>query len=792
MPLQLDDASEQVQILLQSMTILVKLAMMDSATYHQSLQKNHDNNTTTSHKSTVCQLQKSLDNLQHQWRLEETPAMQLCTLIHGFHGTIYNLQKDAEEQATLYEQLYQKTQDYQERNAKLERALLKLHAQNAKLAAKVKQRATEKKSLVKHVQGYAQQVKDFQREQQQLEERTVAYQLQAHEQFLQQTPPSRRRCVSNDIPLSIANRARGLSTDSNFSDLDALDFGTSSGSNHHDHHQQQQVLLSGVGISSSSDDQSSVASLVTDGGVATVRLTVDQQMSCSSFCSSSPPCTPKREATLKDSNGGMSSFLRSPPWQSRARATPPPVWEITFPDATSIGLQFERLEVETLSNHSNVDWLTKSPQRRPKGILNHVIVEDGGPPALPSLRHDDAHMDDEDNKNFWTKVFGGKTTTDTDQPMDHHHQKTVGPSHSIFVVSGFQGFHDETDRPDLGATLVSINGNPVNGTWSLEDLHKELLARAQRQQDDKPEPKSGNEEPAKRVTLCFRHDPLSKSARERLEKANAERNEGGNNPSSSNHHNADVEKVTEGGRRSSARFGFLKMQSPGRTLKENLHQNQTAATDRCPSPEKVPRITTPKGGSKVSSMISSKLPTFFQVKEEQGDGANTTTPKSRTKVNPPFFPGTATTQRDENETKDEDSTGLSQRDDTGADPDHKPPTPSANILSFLSSQKLKRDNSVSTNTNPAVTASAAEQDDADKSVEISFTATKDTNEGNDPLGETTCTKDSKEALFASSESEGDETVESTAVGSEDSSERATGGGDKFSEHVHKSIYALVG
>lgn len=407
-----DDTKEQVNALLQSLAILLKLATMDTANYQASLQKGGGiggRGTSSTSNSSVCQLQKSLEDIQRTWRLEDTPILKLTAAIHGFHSTINNLQQDAEEHTVLYNNLAQQVQQYQKRNVKLEHALSKVCAKNEALRAKIKHRAQEKKTMAQQVQNYVQQVKDAKKEQREMEEQKVAYQLHAHQHFLQFQKPQtvmRGRSVSEDLPTARSNRScssspkssprramaaarrrimsqdapatKGtgstrnsaeaiFSSDYNLDPIEGLE--PFSGGEPAQYASYQDLSNSALLDDSSSviSATSSASSLVTDEGVATIRFGIPKS---SALCG-----TPTRLRTSsKDSLPGekQPSFWGTTAWPTSSKKTKvPSILTLTFPSASTIGLQFEKNTIEIEPQQVKVF-------QRPKALLSETLLHSSG------------------------------------------------------------------------------------------------------------------------------------------------------------------------------------------------------------------------------------------------------------------------------------------------------------------------------------------------------------------------------------------------------------------------------
>ena len=580
-----DDATEQIAILLKSLKILAQLAAMNPAEYQASLQMKmvrHDdndnnddgdrddsNNNTGNEQCSVIQLQTSLEDLQKGWRLEDTPVIQLCTLIHSLHSTVNSLQKDAEEHATLYANLQKELVDSHQRNAKLERTLLRVHSKNQSLSHKMKQRSCEKRSLVKHVHACVQQIHESKEEQKQLEEQNVAFQLHAHHQFLQQQQqyavnspmrPGRGRSFSHDVlrayptTFQAVIKTRGMSQDTNFSDMDALDFATANAADSVDTimiRENNIVLDDEIGLGdvvdhdgyishNSADDLSccpSMASstLVTDDGVATpLRLSKDINTTNQNNSIAvrhgdddlSPPGTPRRESASarkrtnsRDLDFGFGTSFLGGAWSSSKSKEPIVIHDLTFPNASVVGLQFEKLPCDSL--------LPKKKVPKPKGLLTEAMLSnssshDSPTASLPGANSNSSEEKDDRQKSGFQlkwKVFSSKSSGSQEEDTKQN---------GTFAITGFDGFVDEfNERPSIGEKLVAINGMLVDGTWSVGELQRQIELACGRVQTDtthatNQEEKKCSEHDDTCLTLRFRREPLTRKERGILERAKHE------------------------------------------------------------------------------------------------------------------------------------------------------------------------------------------------------------------------------------------------------------------------------
>ena len=214
-----DNNQEQLDVLLQAIALISKLASLDYS----------DHNTTTSTTTTTAQsrtqIQAKLDNLQQQWKLEDTPIPTLLSSIH-------RLQSNMEESNHLISQIHATNttlQKYRTHNSKLKIACKKLYGQNTKYAEKIKRKKKESRNFVRTV-------KDFVTKKKQEQLDTEEFIVAVHETMLKKNFASgvsggsggtggTGSGSSNSVGgNSSGNRPRTATSESAFSDLDAYSY----------------------------------------------------------------------------------------------------------------------------------------------------------------------------------------------------------------------------------------------------------------------------------------------------------------------------------------------------------------------------------------------------------------------------------------------------------------------------------------------------------------------------------------------------------------------------------------
>jgi hypothetical protein len=349
--------SPREQALLDAIESLNRLASMDSTKYQQRLVDNKLPPTTPSS------------------RMPEHPSVsKLTQSIHRFHSMMLNVSRDYDQQTSEIVELQTQFDAKNQRIAKLEKAVSKLHSRNLKL----QDRSQKDKSMATKLMEQVQKISNNAAKRKSDDEfYELVNKVQQHEQVLRER------------------------TDSNFSESDGLqDFDNRS-----------------VGGNSVTSTQS----LVTDDGVATLKIQRERTLTWPNMCittttdddvgATAKNDVPAEEATTApspkptDSNNPFAMFMMAP------KIAQPYTLTLVAP----FSLQFVILEVDDL----------------PTAAIN----------------------------------TNEETLVGTEPP-------SVAPvKATAFAVCGYHGF-DSTDnfKPTLGARLLAINKEAVNPSWSVPEL----------------------------------------------------------------------------------------------------------------------------------------------------------------------------------------------------------------------------------------------------------------------------------------------------------------------------------
>lgn len=220
-------SEDQVSVLLQSLDLLTRLAKLDSATYQRTLTSDVADNDLDN----AAALQRQLDDLQGKWKLEETSVPCLLDSIHRLHSACAQYQSHADNLAVENDKLHEELRSSAKRVTKLETGIQKLHTKTERLKDKLQSKKEEKQAILKSVRSY---VADFQKN----DMDGIATQLAAHERI-------------------VGNRTRTESQDT----FDSVDMAA-----------RYQLSDDGSSANSTVSSVSSVPSVITDGGVATIKF----------------------------------------------------------------------------------------------------------------------------------------------------------------------------------------------------------------------------------------------------------------------------------------------------------------------------------------------------------------------------------------------------------------------------------------------------------------------------------------------------------------------------------------
>lgn len=241
----------KVEALLKAIQIMSRLASMDSSQYTATMTGSAQDASKGPFTESALTLQQQLDQLQRQWKLEETFVPTLVQQIHKLQAHVSHMDSDAQQHLLEWQETSQTHRKDQARIQQLETAVHKLHAQKEKLKHKLQKQKQRRKSIVAKVKDYALSVKKEQQSQAQAS--IISHQLQSHERLLKLEQQQQQG--------GGGNRSRCSSRDTLFSDFDM-------GLYHMDEHDDSSV-----------SSVSTAHSLVTDEGIVTVRYHSEDETS---------------------------------------------------------------------------------------------------------------------------------------------------------------------------------------------------------------------------------------------------------------------------------------------------------------------------------------------------------------------------------------------------------------------------------------------------------------------------------------------------------------------------------
>eukprot|EP00977_Amphora_coffeiformis_P007932 scaffold1771_cov172-Amphora_coffeaeformis.AAC.25 len=232
---------------------LAKFAAMDTAQYTSMLvtneqQRRRSQNTQSQNNERVNEqnnLMLQLENLRRDGAFEETPIPDLVRAIHRFHSNLALWHHQDSQHAREMRQLQDALAKSQSQEDKLAQECKKLKSQTNRLRTKLQ----EKRKVLAQARLW---FKESTAERESLQEIATAAQLQVHEHLM--TAPGRIRLGS---------------TESNFSDVDALNYIEG------EHSEGTDADYTNT---SSIEENESQCSLVTDEGVATLHFKADEYL----------------------------------------------------------------------------------------------------------------------------------------------------------------------------------------------------------------------------------------------------------------------------------------------------------------------------------------------------------------------------------------------------------------------------------------------------------------------------------------------------------------------------------
>lgn len=173
---------EKLQKFFESLHILADLAKMDSEKWQQTLFRNG----SSSDKACAATLQMRFDNLQSQWKLEETPMPQIFESIHQFHSKCLlltaHLDHISEENQILREELAAAKNHI----CRLETTVKKLHRKKETLKQEKESWKAEKQILMKGVHTYARDLREAQTSLEEAQTSLENKHLERHESIMKQ------------------------------------------------------------------------------------------------------------------------------------------------------------------------------------------------------------------------------------------------------------------------------------------------------------------------------------------------------------------------------------------------------------------------------------------------------------------------------------------------------------------------------------------------------------------------------------------------------------------------------
>ena len=340
---------------------------------------------------------KRLEELQSEKQMQDTPIPTLWRAIHRLHSNLAILQENEGRHALEVRLLRDELKRTKRENGKLRKSTKVLTEQNVVL----KQKLQEKRTLIKKAKNF---FRDSTEQRKGLEEENAKIKIEAHELFLQQS-----------------NRQRMNSSDSNFSDADALFFAGQESSS--------SMLPEGATVADgdavSLQSSNSGSSFITDGGCAAVRL--QQQDRTASWQTG-------EESNFSDDLALSNTSCDVPGGPLKHPASPrnPGEYKLLFPCGRPLSINVKVIPLSELP-------------LPPKGMLTSDLLQedvsmetkknDSWSPRIPNLL-----------KGSEAKDFKG----------------------NAFIVSGFDD--DLEIKPTLGARVVAINGTAVKPEWKLRDF----------------------------------------------------------------------------------------------------------------------------------------------------------------------------------------------------------------------------------------------------------------------------------------------------------------------------------
>ncbi len=500
----------QLDILFQSMTLISRLSAMDSESYSRTIATTCSADDVSCSSSTSS-IQAQLDQLQQEWKLEQTPIPKLISSVHRLHSNIQLLQSQADNYNTnentsnqVISSLKEKVATCKEENKMLKKATKKLMHNNKRMKEKLNEKRAERKSLVRSVREYVKKKKE---EDLDKEELFVATKLTVHESML-------KNARNNNENGNTSNRQRTWTGDSIQSLSSTFsDFDDSFQYIHHDYDSSH--LL---------DEENNESN---DVGEPPMRQGYSTDSSIS-LCDS-PASSSSVTSYVTDDKSPTVRF-------STPESDLPQPYTLTLPQ-DKIGLQFLQVELSSVKSMNGSEYRQQIATHHglmPKNMSfgnstgnRYRAFSDGCALDLSVLEEDSEEITKDkktslcDMKISSKKVYGDGRRK---MPKAHHtfkidqifklkeslsSDKNLGSNRnqkqSAFLVQDFQGFDTSLNvRPTLGARLIAIHDKSLlEGEWTMKKVLKYL--------------ENVNGKGNGSIELTFRNDPLDKEQKALLD-----------------------------------------------------------------------------------------------------------------------------------------------------------------------------------------------------------------------------------------------------------------------------------
>ena len=496
-----------VQTMTEGLLLLKEFASLDSLTYQSSFSFPKASAMTLEEQKCRTSMQR-LEQLQQQNSFQNTPLPALWLALHRLHSNLAILQENEAKHAAEVMDLREELKTSMRENHKLRKACRALTEQNRI----VNQKLVEKRSLLKQARDLFRSSQEIQKD---LQEQNAVFKLQAHEQVL-----------------TLSGRIRLESSDSNFSDADALLFPDNS-EKLHGGKGGYPSELSPLPAEGEEDLISlhSSSSSITEDGVPVLKLVAHDDMMSSSATANSSHYSDMSEGSDDPAFASHSScHLPGGPLKHPASPCMPDVYKLKYPYGQKTGLRFQCIPLHEIP-------------LPPKGLLTQDFLKD------------EEGNGREESK--WEPFRIGSSNRKT-SPKEADTPKVKGRA---FIVAGYDGVPEHAEqlpRPTLGARVIEIHGQAVDPEWSMrkfmdvlqessglntdenastvdhQDTSMENSHKVDEEVEEGKTDDTETDKPKEIVTddessvvssigdkkrfffMCFRNDSLSKRQRERL------------------------------------------------------------------------------------------------------------------------------------------------------------------------------------------------------------------------------------------------------------------------------------